>query len=73
MTRQGVTHDTVPYFMERFGEAYAAEVREFVHCITQGNEPSPTGFDARQATTIGIAATRSLDENRPVLISEVEA
>jgi inositol 2-dehydrogenase len=71
MTRQGVTHDTVPYFLERFGEAYAAEIREFVRCITQGGEPSPTGLDARQATAIGIAATRSLDENRPVLVSEV--
>ncbi len=71
MTRQGVTHDTVPYFMERFGEAYGAQVRQFVHCITQGYEPSPTGLDARQATAIGIAATRSLDENRPVLVNEV--
>jgi myo-inositol 2-dehydrogenase / D-chiro-inositol 1-dehydrogenase len=62
----------VPYFMERFGEAYAAEVREFVNCITRGGEPSPTGLDARQATSIGIAATRSLDENRPVLVNEVE-
>ena len=71
MTRQGVTHDTVPYFLERFGEAYATQVREFVRCITEGGEPSPTGLDARQATAIGIAATRSLDENRPVLVSEV--
>jgi scyllo-inositol 2-dehydrogenase (NAD+) len=70
MTRQGVTYDTVPYFMERFHGAYGAEVREFVRCITEGIEPSPTGLDARQATAIGIAATRSLDENRPVLVSE---
>jgi myo-inositol 2-dehydrogenase/D-chiro-inositol 1-dehydrogenase len=57
--------------MERFGEAYRTEIREFVNCITQGGEPSPSGLDARQATAIGIAATRSLDENRPVLVSEV--
>jgi len=71
MTRQGVTHDTVPYFMERFGEAYAAEIRAFVACIQQGNEPSVTGWDARQATAIGVAATLSLDEDRPVLVSEI--
>ena len=71
MTRQGVTHDTVPYFMERFHEAYGAQVRQFVHCILEGSEPSPTGLDARQVTAIGIAATRSLDENRPVMVSEI--
>jgi len=66
MTRQGVTHDTVPYFMERFGEAYAAEIRDFVGCILEDRPPSVTGQDARRATAIGIAATRSLDEGRPV-------
>ncbi len=66
MTRQGVTHDTVPYFMERFGEAYAAEIKDFVRCVLEDRPPSVTGQDARQATAIGIAATRSLDEGRPV-------
>jgi inositol 2-dehydrogenase len=71
MTRQGVTHDTVPYFMERFGEAYAAEMRDFVACILEDRPPSVTGVDARQATAIGIAATLSLDEGRPVSMSEI--
>jgi inositol 2-dehydrogenase len=69
MTRQGVTHDTVPYFMERFGEAYAAEIRDFVACILEDRPPRVGGQDARQATAIGIAATRSLDEGRPVDVS----
>jgi len=68
MTRQGVTHDTIPYFMERFGEAYAAEIRDFVACILEDRPPSVTGQDARQATAIGIAATLSLDEGRPVIV-----
>lgn len=71
LTRSGVTHDTVPYFMERFGIAYAEEVRAFVRHIVESTEPSPTGEDARAATAVGIAATLSLDEQRPVLISEV--
>lgn len=66
MTRAGVTHDTIPYFMERFGGAYAAEIRDFVACVIEDRPPSVTGQDARQATAIGIAATRSLDEGRPV-------
>lgn len=72
LTRGGVTHDTVPYFMERFGAAYAEEIRAFVRHIVNGTDPDVTGEDARAATAIGIAATLSLDEERPVLISEIE-
>jgi predicted dehydrogenase len=71
LTKDGVTHDTVPYFMERFADAYAAEIRDFIACIAQDREPGVTGQDARAATAIGVAATRSLDEGRPVLVSEV--
>ena len=72
LTRGGVIHDTVPYFMERFGAAYAEEVRVFTRHIVNGTDPEVTGEDARAATAIGIAATLSLDEERPVLVSEVE-
>jgi len=71
MTRQGVLHDTVPYFMERFGSAYANEIREFIASIVEDRQPAVTGEDARAAAAIGIAATRSLDEDRPVLVAEV--
>jgi inositol 2-dehydrogenase len=71
MTHQGVTHDTVPSFMERFAEAYAEEIRDFAACILEGRDPSVTGWDARQATAIGVAATRSLDEGRPVMVKEM--
>jgi inositol 2-dehydrogenase len=71
MTRNGVTHDTVPYFMQRFGEAYAEEVRDFVRCIVENRKPRVSAKDARAATAIGVAATMSLDEGRPVLLSEI--
>lgn len=71
MTPAGISHDTVPYFMERFGVAYAEEIRAFIQTIMAGTEPLAGAVDARAATAIGIAATRSLDENRPVLVSEV--
>jgi inositol 2-dehydrogenase len=72
MTQQGIAHDTIPGFMERFGDAYAAEIRDFVACILEDRVPLVTGEDARKATAIGIAATLSLDETRPVILSEVE-
>ncbi len=71
LTEGGVTHDTVPYFMERFGDAYAAEIRDFVACVEQDRPPAVSGADARAATAIGVAATRSLDEGRPVCLSEL--
>ena len=71
MTRNGIIHDTVPYFMERFSEAYAEEIRDFVKCIQQDRQPAVSGKDARAATAIGVAATLSLDEGRPVLLREV--
>jgi scyllo-inositol 2-dehydrogenase (NAD+) len=71
LNRQGVTHDTVPYFMERFAIAYAEEVRTFVKHIVEDTTPTVTGEDARAATAIGIAATLSLDEGRPVEVSEI--
>jgi predicted dehydrogenase len=72
MTENSVAHDTVPYFMERFGTAYSEEIRGFIACIVEGREPLVTGADARAAMKIGIAATISLDEARPVLVSEVK-
>jgi inositol 2-dehydrogenase len=72
LTRAGVTHDTVPYFMERFADAYAEEIRDFVACLLEDRPPSVTASDARKATAIGIAATLSLDLDRPVRLDEVE-
>ena len=72
MTENHVAHDTVPYFMERFGTAYAEEIRGFIACIVEGREPLVTGADARAAMKIGLAATISLDEGRPVMVDEVK-
>ncbi len=72
MTPNRVAHDTVPFFMERFAEAYAAEIRDFIQCIVENKPPSVSGLDGRTATVIGLAATRSLDESRPVALSEID-
>jgi len=70
-TRAGITHDTVPYFMERFGEAYAAEIKDFVANLENDIEPSVSGQEGRIAVAIGVAATMSRDEGRPVEMSEL--
>jgi inositol 2-dehydrogenase len=71
MTPNNISHDTVPFFMERFAEAYSAEIRDFIRCIVEDHPPRVTGQDGRAATAIGLAATKSLDEGRPVLLGEV--
>ena len=40
LNKAGVTHDTVPYFMERFAFAYAEEIRVFVSHILDNTAPS---------------------------------
>jgi len=64
-------HTTIPYFMERFGKAYATEIHDFVGVLVSNREPSVTGLDARVATALGISATSSLDELRPELLDEI--
>jgi len=73
LTRQGITHDVVPHFMERFEGAYLAQIQNFVDNVLQGRPPSITGADAVAALRISIAATTSLHEKRPVDVREVEA
>jgi scyllo-inositol 2-dehydrogenase (NAD+) len=41
-------------------------------CLLEDRQPAVGGLDARKATAIGIAATRSLDEDRPVHLCEIE-
>ncbi len=71
LTRQGIRHDAVMHFRERFGDAYTAELADFVACVRDDRPPTIGGADARAATAIAVAATRSLDEGRAVEVAEV--
>jgi inositol 2-dehydrogenase len=72
LTQAGVTHDAVPYFMERFEPAYMAQIQDFVNQVLAGGKPSVTGADALAALRICLAANQSLRENRPIEISETQ-
>ncbi len=62
-----------PGFMERFLDAYRAELTAFTEVVA-GTRPSPcTGQDARAALAIADAATRSRSEGRPVELKAVAA
>jgi len=68
MTKDGITHDTVPYFTERFEQAYITQLQDFVENILQGKPPSVSCADGVAALQASAAATLSFKENRPVKI-----
>jgi scyllo-inositol 2-dehydrogenase (NAD+) len=59
MTKGAVTHDTVPYFMERFGEAYTAQLENFALNVLRDQPPPITVDDGVQALRAAVAATRA--------------
>jgi scyllo-inositol 2-dehydrogenase (NAD+) len=70
LTRQGISYDMVPYIIQRFGEAYLAQAQDFCQRALAGREPAVDGHAARAALVIGLGATRSYHEARPVELDE---
>ena len=66
----GINHDTdpVPWFLERFAEAYCEQVRDFVEAVHKGREPRVSAQDARAALQVVLAAVRSSKEGKPVYL-----
>lgn len=59
------------FFLERYTESFAAEMKEFVEAIQKNTPPPVTGIDGRIPVLIGMAAWKSYHEHRPVKLSEV--
>lgn len=66
MNKKGITHDTVPYFTERFEQAYISQLQDFVENVREQKPPSVTCADGVAALQASAAATLSFKENRPV-------
>jgi len=60
------------FFIERYTEAYIAEMKAFIECIQQDTIPPVTGIDGRIPVVMGFAAKKSFNENRPVKLTEVD-
>ena len=61
------------FFMERYTESFANEIRDFVEVVRLDRPAPVSGLDGRQAVAIGLAALKSYQERRPVRVSEVTA
>ncbi len=70
---EGVTGEKPLYFfLERYMESFSEEMRQFVDACERGKEV-PVGIHAgMQAVKIGLAAQKSVEEHRPVKISELD-
>ncbi|MES0881376.1 inositol 2-dehydrogenase [Roseibium sp. SCP14] len=59
------------FFMTRYMDAYAAEIRAFVDTILEGTIASPSGEDGLLALALAEAAIKSAKEGRKVQMSEI--
>lgn len=68
----GVSGDLpLHFFLERYDASYNQEIREFVDALVSGSEMPVGGEDGLISIAIGLAALKSHEENRPVLMSEI--
>ncbi|RMF60623.1 MAG: inositol 2-dehydrogenase [Calditrichaeota bacterium] len=61
------------FFLERYREAYVAEMQAFIDCIRDDTPPPVTGEDGLIPLQLGLAAQRSLAEHRPVRLTEISS
>ncbi len=60
------------FFLERYTTSYLNEMDAFFKSVQNGVELPVTGKDALAAMKIALAALKSVKENRPILIEEIE-
>jgi predicted dehydrogenase len=72
MTRNNVSHDTVPYFMERFERAYTLQLQNFAQNVLADREPPVTITDGIEALRIALAATAACRSGGAVNVTSVQ-
>jgi scyllo-inositol 2-dehydrogenase (NAD+) len=73
MTKNSVAHDTVPYFMERFRDAYTTQLQNFAQNVLQQRPAPITIEDGMEALRIGVAATRAHETGVSVTVSTIKS
>jgi myo-inositol 2-dehydrogenase/D-chiro-inositol 1-dehydrogenase len=62
----GAADVVLPFFIERYAEAYAAEIAHFLDCVSSGATPMTSFADGVEALRIADAAQESLRTGIPV-------
>ena len=66
MSKDTISHDTIPGFYELFENAYIAQLQDFVANLTTNRPPPITIEDGIAAQRIALAATQSAQENKVI-------
>lgn len=69
------SHGALPlhFFIERYMDAYKKEIVDFIKSLIDEIALPVNGNDGLQSLLIGLAAIKSLKENRPVKVSEIDS
>ena len=71
-TKEAVSGDLpLHFFLERYDASYNQEIREFVDALVSGDPMPVDGHDGLVSIALGLAAKKSIQENRPVEMSEI--
>jgi myo-inositol 2-dehydrogenase / D-chiro-inositol 1-dehydrogenase len=66
---EGIVGDKpLPFFLERYAEAYRRELDHFVDALTRGTPPLPGGSDGVKALALADAALQSLQTRRAIAL-----
>jgi myo-inositol 2-dehydrogenase/D-chiro-inositol 1-dehydrogenase len=72
-TAESVRRDLpLNFFMDRYLDSFANELRAFVDAVIQDTPTPVTGLDGRVPVIMALAARKSYDEGRPVRLDEIE-
>lgn len=70
---EGITGEKPLYFfLERYMESFSREVRLFVEAIEKDTETPLGVLDGLKPVLMGVAAKKSVEEHRPVKLSEIQ-
>jgi myo-inositol 2-dehydrogenase/D-chiro-inositol 1-dehydrogenase len=70
-TARGYAADpALPFFLERYAEAYRAELDHFISGVLAGTPLAPSGEDGLRAQILADAATQAARTGQPVRLAE---
>ena len=68
LKENNVSHDTMGYFGQRFGDAYVSQLEDFVQNLRDESKPTITAKDAVLALELSLAAHASCQDGQPVAV-----
>jgi scyllo-inositol 2-dehydrogenase (NAD+) len=70
LTKEGVTHDVVPYFPQRFRDAYVSQLTDYLKNLSENLEPMIKINDGIVGLQVAIAATASLHQAKTMHVKD---